>query len=407
MVWTSHVRDRSKEDTTPLSTSAWTLEVPSSIDTSAPLLTIATVHPRGDQRVLRCAQSALNAGFRLHFIWLGEGTPAEHPAVVETLLPPASRTRDRLLSLPRVLRVALSSDASMGHIHDFYFLPFGIAWKILRRIPVVYDVHEYYDILYADRFHARPRVARLIRRIVGSFERRASHGLSAANVVASRMSQKFESPGFPVSVTPNYPLSGRFEPPKYPHAGRQFRAIYTGSLHAQYGMTVLLEVARALQSANSAVRITIIERFSDKASQEQFFSLLNEDNPVRNIDLVAPVPAHELPALLAQHGIGLSPIPPIGQWAQTVPTKLYEYILSGMVVVGTSLPAQEEFCREHGVGRFVPFDPRQIAEAIMEVAGNQALAVEATARALQSSALLSWDSVSEQSLEPLFRSLLE
>lgn len=48
----------------------------------------------------------------------------------------------RLLITWRMLRQLLSSGADVYHVHDFNTLPLGVAAKLLRRRPLIYDAHE-------------------------------------------------------------------------------------------------------------------------------------------------------------------------------------------------------------------------------------------------------------------------
>src|SRR4051812_18507520 len=91
---------------------------------------VPTVHPIGDQRVLRTTQAAVDAGYDVHIIWLGgdPGDSAHGDRIVETRLPAARSFLDRLRKLVSVTRMAWTSDAQMWHIHDFYMLVPAYIW---------------------------------------------------------------------------------------------------------------------------------------------------------------------------------------------------------------------------------------------------------------------------------------
>lgn len=390
-----------------IETAHWRLRVP----TAPPLhrtVCTPTIHPIGDQRVLRCAQAVLDAGYDLHFIWLG-GIPGEslhHPRVRETRLPAAGSFGDRLRVIPRIIRHAWAADPDLLHIHDFYLLPLARAWSRRTHRPVLYDVHEYYPEYYSHRLPLPRRLRRPAQRALATVENRLCSGIGGANAVSGQLRDRFRSVGVPAVATPNFPSSNVF-------AEQQRRAltpallrrvVHTGTLDHGYGSDLLLPIARRLAELAPDVELLVISRFPSDAARSRFLDQLARDGQPANLTLLDPMAAHRIPALLAGCGIGLSLLQDVGQSPLAVPTKLYEYVRAGLAIVASDLPATRRFVNESGAGALVPAaDAESYAKAIAAVIERG----EETCRLVDSAATaarteLSWDRV----CAPRIRSLI-
>ena len=332
-------------------TSAWQVTVPSTITDASPLLVIPTVHPRGDRRIVRCAQVALDAGFRVHFLWLGEGDDASSdPVAAETLFAPPRNAVERIRRVGRTSRAAAALNGHLWHIHDFYFLPQAWRWRRRSGRPVLYDVHEYYADYYAGKLPLPPAVRRLVSRMLESYQTKAAAALGAANVVTERMAAPFRAAGVPVVVSPNYPLAAQFDGlPSQPFAERSHQVLHIGTLSEEYGTTLLLQLARRSTARGLPFEFSVIARFPSPDHQRAFDAAAEAAGRPDNLRLVPTRPTHEMPALLGSAGFGLSLLAVDGQNEAAVPSKNYEHIMAGLVDVVSDREAQRAFAEKHAV----------------------------------------------------------
>lgn len=332
-------------------TDSWRLEVPAHVTPSSPLLVVPTVHPRGDRRIIRCAQVALDAGFRLHFIWLGEGRGARDPAVQETLLPAPRSARERIGMVRKVAKIARRLSAAVWHIHDYYFLPTAKRWRRQSGNPVLYDVHEYYADYYSAKLPLPAPIRRIAARLIEKYQVRAARQLGAANVVTEQMAASFIAGGVPVSVSPNYPLLAQFNGlPRVPFSERRWEVLHTGTLSAEYGTHLIVQLAQRAGERELPFKFSAIARFPSQAHEHAFQELLSSCGNPNNLKLISPRPAHEMPAVLAAAGFGLSLLAVDGQNEEAVPSKNYEYVMAGLVDVVSDRAAQGTFAAQYAVG---------------------------------------------------------
>lgn len=333
-------------------TDAWKLVVPRHVTADSPVICIPTVHPRGDRRIVRCAQVALDAGFRLSFIWLGEGVPSDHPAIQEQLLPTPGSARERILATRAVARAASDVEAALWHIHDYYMLAQGRRWHRRCGRPVVYDVHEYYGDYYASKFPLPARFRRILANQLDRYQARMVAGMGGANLVAADMSPAFERRGVPISTCPNFPSIEQFrEDLVAPFAERSADVVYTGSLTRSYGMEMLVALAARAHERGDTFRFRAISRFPSEDARTDFARLVSDAGNPPNLTILEPMASHEIPSLLAQSGFGLSLLHPSDpQFEIAVNSKNYEYAVMGIVVVATNGAALKQFVSQFAVG---------------------------------------------------------
>ncbi|MBE7324832.1 glycosyltransferase [Nocardioides sp. Y6] len=306
---------------------------------------MATVHPRGDQRVLKTIRSLEAARFAVTVIWLGEqDATLDLGAAREEVLPNPNRTLARVATTPRLFWRALRARGDVFYCHDFYMLPFAYIWRRFgRRRRVVFDSHEFYEDLYASKIplrspRLRAKVARwLVERTVAPAD---AFFLVADGMITDSRPEK------PVYLTPNFPSRSLLGKETQGSSEREVRRmIHSGTISSSYGLEDLVMAARLAEDKGLDVEIHVVERYLNSADEQWFKDVLHKHGHPAPIRLVAPVKASEMGRLLARYGAGFSLIRHVGQNPRAVPTKLYEYALYGLHIIGSDLPAQAEFLR--------------------------------------------------------------
>ncbi|WP_425844484.1 hypothetical protein [Agrococcus sp. TSP3-2-1] len=309
-----------------------------------------TVHPRGDRRIVRCAQVALNAGYRVHFVWLGDAQSSSGGLVAETVLPSPRSAFERVALVSRVAGQASLLPAAAWHIHDFYFLETAKRWRRRTGIPVLYDVHEYYGEYYARKLPLPSGLRRRLVRLLDDYQVRAARRLGAANVVSAEMAAPFTAAGIPVSIAPNYPMYAQFGGlPSQPFESRRWNVLNIGTLTPEYGTEMLIRLAARSEQRSLPFVFQVVERYPAPRFEEEFRKLCESYGSPNNLRLLATRPTHEMPELLATAGFGLSLLMENGQNDIAIPSKLYEHAMAGLVNVVTKRGAQHDFSERHAV----------------------------------------------------------
>ncbi len=320
---------------------------------------ISTVHNALDPRIrLKELSSIARWGIDAHFVTADQtARPCDDGVKIHVVRPrKRGRLARRLLLAPRAIRRALAIPASLYHIHDPELLPW--AWLLLlRRRPVVYDIHEDYSVALEQRAYI-PRVLRLLgRKAVDRLERALAlpfHKVIAEDCYAKR---------FP-RATPvlNYPTSDLLEiranlSPESAHV------LYTGNVTLERGA---LNFSRLLRS-DGALRVTLAGRCTRVLAH-----LLRETAGfgAERLSIVGEgryVPFDELHEVYRSGPwtAGAVLIPDVPHYRDKHLTKFFEYMAVGLPIIATDVPEWRKLIADQGLGLCVdPGKPDDVALAI-------------------------------------------
>ena len=146
--------------------------------------------------------------------------------------------------------------------------------------------------------------------------------------------------------------------------------IYTGNIgHAQN----LDECVRALETLPEDVILRLVGGGDAVEDLEQ----LATDRGVRHrVEFVGTRPHEEIPELIGEAQVGLAPLRDDAELGYAMPTKVYEYLGSGVPVVTTGRGELERFIDRSGGGIHAESDDQSIATAIETLLEDDDLRVE-------------------------------
>ncbi|MEA2023395.1 MAG: glycosyltransferase [Actinomycetota bacterium] len=282
------------------------------------LLVVTTVHPADDPRIREKHIRTLGVDFDVTY-----ATKAPPPSDTEAI-------EWRVLSGGRVarwfaaLRLMLTARADVIAIHDPELIPAGIVASVVRRIPVVFDMHENVPAL------ARTRVSvpTWLRWPFGV----AARGLLAA---ADRM--------LVVTVAEaGYGTLLNSEPPVFPNfldesrlpevpTGARSGVIYVGDVTEQRGAVTILKAVASVDAGP----LTYVGRCSPDLRR----TLLEQAAALGvDIELAGWTPHAEAMEMAGSAAVGVSPLHDLPNYRHSLPTKTLEYLAMGTPVVASDLP---------------------------------------------------------------------
>lgn len=340
----------------------------SSSPTPLRVLVVTIVHDPEDARIRhRELRALLDAGAEVTYAapFSAYGRPVPEGAVGIEL--PRATGRSRLAAVRAATRLLrrLPPRFDVVLVHDPELLAaVALAHRALRRVAVVWDVHEDTAAALGMKAWLPSPARRLLPRAVLAAERcaeRRLHLLLAEDGYAARFARAHP-------VVPNSVLVPVAEPSP---PGSQ-RVVYLGRVTRQRGALDILEAARLLrQAVGDAVSVEIVG---------------NADGDVRDAVAAAAdrgevvwhgfVPNAEALGHLDGALAGLSLLHDEPNYAHSRPTKVMEYMAYGVPVVTTPNAASVELVERFGSGLVVPFaDPSAVAAAVLTLHRDPALRV--------------------------------
>lgn len=334
------------------------------------VLQASTAHPLTDNRITYKHSAALaEAGHEVHVA----GRPPTPPVASLTfheLTPRAGRvgraaggSRD-LWNLIRRIR------PDVVQLHDPELLPLGLALRAFSSTKVVFDLHE--DL--PAQILTKPHVPRMFR-LPASLASRALLRVASAGLHAVVIAEPSYAPLVGRRKTwlvQNFPWLRDYparDPknacPKNPTD--RFDVVYVGAISFARGLDVMVAAA---QRACDDVVLTLAGRPEQRGSE-----LLGSQNP-QHLRYLGTLPPPSIPALLMACDAGLVVLKPTPNYIASQPTKLFEYMASGLPFIASSFTSWRSLIGE-GAGLWVdPDSVDELTNSIRLLAQDPAMSAE-------------------------------
>lgn len=325
---------------------------------------ITSIHEPYDVRIYqRELLTLVEAGFSVCLVSPWERPPDRLPCAGWISLPMPRSRWGRLRHGVRTFLVALRVETRSYLFHDLDFIPWAVLLRWLKRVPVVYDCHENYpeEILHGKEWIPRP-FRRPLAAAVRIAEDWAVRRFDAVLTVVPHQIRRFHRAGARCVMVRNFASWGAR--PDVPH---EPGLLYSGSLSENYGVNILLGIARELKQRHRPVPLIIADRFgANQGSRRRFLEIVEREGlPVRLEPEVLPM---HIDQLLSKGCIGLSVAQNSPSKHHAYPTKIFEYMAMGMPVVASDLELTREVIETAGCGVLVPpDDPKAYVEAALEI----------------------------------------
>ena len=334
---------------------------------------LTSVHTPFDTRIFqKQARSLAAAGHEVTLVAPYERDEVVDGVRIRAIAPSTSRLSRMLLGPPRVLREALRAAADVYHFHDPELLPVGLLLKAWGR-KVVYDVHENVPQDIRDKGYLPRAIAGPLAWLVGSFERAASRAFDLIIAVDDAIAARFR--GHPnVLVIRNFPSRAAFAgvapaPAEQDGATSHARleAVYVGGLSPERGVIAMVDALDRV-SPRLDLRLHIYGSFWPEAFAHEVSALPG----FRRVRFHGQVPYREIPGRIAEAQVGVVCWPPMSLFVGNAgPTKLFEYMASGVPVVASDFPSWREIVEGNDCGLCVDAtDPDAIAAALQWLADH-------------------------------------
>ena len=270
----------------------------------------------------------------------------------------------RLKSVVRFVRASRSEDPSIAHLHDPELF---LAAPILQRLghKVIVDLHEDYpkQLIHhpgVPRFLRRP-ATKLVTQLIRSAADAADHVIVASPEIA-------ETLGTSSTVIYNYPPrheSG--EPPSQAAYGaRPTCVVSVGTNTVERAFLEIVDAAASLASERQ-IRSVIAGPIFRSTANEKADSVESA-----LIQFPGRLDRTEVQSLLDEATVGLCLLHRSPQYEEARPTKLFEYMLAAIPIVGADFGPTAELIEQIGCGIAVdPTDAGAIARAVEYLHDNR------------------------------------
>jgi glycosyltransferase involved in cell wall biosynthesis len=249
----------------------------------------------------------------------------------------------------QALRLALTGDWQVLVVNDPELMLCALLARLVRRRPVVFDVHEdvpasAYTRAWVPRW-ARRALSRLMVGLLGFVER-----FVAVTLAEPGYQHLFSRPH---PVFPNYPDTTHYPPPGGDEHGP---VVYLGDMTYKRGVDVAIAACSSL-----GVPLRLIGRVSSDIEDLLRAGTPSGDGVIVDGSLPNPIALERL----AQASVAVAPLRDLPNYRHSQPTKVLEYLAMGLPVVASDLPGTRSLVADlEAVILVEPDDPSQLATAI-------------------------------------------
>lgn len=276
-----------------------------------------------DPRVRREAEALVKAGYEVDVICLNEGDRPMHEVVNSVNITRLPITRRRATVWRYLLEYSfffagvtvilgyrlLRKRYDLIHVNNMPdFLVFSTVLPKLFGSKILLDVHDPMAEVFMSKYDIK-RNSPIIRLLTWQEKislRYCHHVLTVSDVMRERLQH---NAGYtPISVVLNVPDEAIFMRPEedlsIQKSHKYFTLLYTGTISARYGLAVAIEASAKLRNEIPGLRLLLVGEGDDLPYLREMVDRL-ELNDI--VEFRQPLPLSEIPKLIAESDVGISP----------------------------------------------------------------------------------------------------
>lgn len=329
---------------------------------------ITSVHPRYDVRIFvkQCLTLSQN-GYQVSLIVADELCPQEvlNTVTIYSVGKPKNR-RDRFqVTGKQIFNKVLELNPDIVHFHDPELMSIG-ATLSKYGYKVIYDVHEDLPKQVLNK-HWIPRLMRpVFSWFVGLSEKFYAKKYSGIITATSIIAGRFKLYAKNVITVHNYPLLAELKYRETNWSDRSDALCYIGSISETRGVIPLIESLELSQA-----RLELAGAFSGRVN----LNYLQQQSGADYVHYLGILNRDEICDLLQKVKIGIVTLLPTPSYIESLPIKMFEYMLAGIPIVASDFPLWREILDKYECGILVdPHDKHAIANACQQLLADQNMA---------------------------------
>lgn len=329
---------------------------------------LTSVHGRKDTRIFikQCRTLAANSYDVTLIVADGYGEENIDSVIIRDVGASKGRLNRMFVTSRKVLDQAIALNADIYHLHDPELIPAGLKLKRLGK-TVIFDSHE--DA--PSQLLGKPYLGAISRRTLSAafslLERYACSKFDAIITATPFIREKFLKINPLVIDVNNFPLIGELDA-GLSWTSKQQEVSYVGGIGAIRGIRELIQACALLRSST---RLNLVGQFSEATVEAEV-----SEHPgwarVNDLGLLDRVGVRDV---MARSLAGIVTFLPLPNHIDSHPTKMFEYMSSGIPVIASNFPLWKKIIEGNQCGLCVdPLDPHAIAAAIDYLASHPDIA---------------------------------
>jgi len=326
---------------------------------------ITSAHPDGDVRIFHKECISLSeAGFDVSLVIPNTESRIENGVnIVSFDYQPSSRLSRFTRSVNLAFIKALEVDADIYHLHDPELLRIALKLKKRGKI-VIFDSHEDLPMQILSKTYINKFLRKSVSKLIENYEKRITSKIDAVVTATPFIRDKFLQYNKNTVDINNFPLAKEILIDEKENSAIKGNNIcYIGGITKIRGINELIEALVFCPE----ITLKLAGSFSPLSYKDTVINI----NGWNQVDELGFINRTESLALKANCVAGLVTFYPEQNHINAQPNKIFEYMASGLPVIGSKFPLWEQIITDNNAGLCVnPMDPKEIAEAINFLLNN-------------------------------------
>jgi glycosyltransferase involved in cell wall biosynthesis len=332
---------------------------------------LTSVHKDGDVRIFHkeCV-SLVEAGYRVSLIIPNTYTRIEKDVnIISFEAPKGNRLTRMTKTVNIVYKMAIEVNAEIYHFHDPELL--RIAKKLKRKgKKVVYDVHEDLPRQLLSKKYLKPITRRTLSKFIEKYENKVSSKLDAVITATPFIRDRFLKINPNTIDINNFPLEKEIMLKDIiPNNFDTANICYIG------GLTEIRGIKEVIQAMGSCPNSTL--KLAGEFTPIGFRETVKKETGWDRIEELGFISRDEAIQLKSKSIAGIVTFLPEENHINAQPNKIFEYMASGLPVIGSNFPLWKTIIEDNDAGICVdPLNPKEISDAINYLISNPEKAKE-------------------------------
>lgn len=323
---------------------------------------LSSLHSRYDTRVfVKHCSSLATAGYDVTYMVAdGKGDEKKNGVTIVDI-GVSTGLVDRLRRVnKRLIEQAITVDADYYIFHDPELCV--QARKLTNEgKKVIYDAHEDSPRQYLSNFQGNRLKGKLIALAIEFLENSTAKKLYGIMTATEQISDRYRRYNNNVSTVKNYPIVAELQNDSN-WDRREVAACYIGGLRNTRGISEIVKACHMAEMPLVLAGPWQPSAYADEMALQKGWA---------NAQYLGYIGRREVKHLLANSRVGLLTLYKTANHVHSLPIKLFEYMIAGLPVVASDIPAWKEIIEKHKCGICVdPTKPEEIAAALQRLKNN-------------------------------------
>ncbi len=334
------------------------------------ILVLTTVHKWNDNRILfKEIESLKKLDAEIHYCCQHEkDTDFIENGVYFHPLPKTNSLYKRLFLLQYLTFIKIGREKfDIIHFHDPELIILMWIVKFLFNTKIVFDIHEN----VSESLKTRKYIPKILRNFVSSLysliEKMVISSFDSL-IIAEKSYRKIY--GEKAIEILNYPRIPEKTIDK--DFTRLINFAYVGNITELRGIFFMLEIFKKIFDSRKNVKLFLIGHFSPPLLERKVEKFIKENNLEKGVVILGPKHILEVYKILEDVHIGFAMLKPIGNYIESLPTKIFDYMVSGIPVVVSNFDIYDEYVTIPNTGIKVKYgDIENSTKQIIEILDNK------------------------------------